>query len=211
MAKPGTKKYKQENDWRTILPKERRRDSAPWQKTYGTYVTGQAWVDEVKLCAERMEQKWGAGRLRLMVGPELRDKFDRQRYMFNQALYHGSLEDVRVQCRRMITGWGALDRAADEMGLERLPVNAWEVSGEAGTVHVIVRTLDDAIDYRKGRQNVAIYTLDEIAVLLDAQGLLGAAKAAFPDAEVIMVQRSVGDALDDIEGTQNDLDDDIPF
>jgi hypothetical protein len=90
-------------------------------------------------------------------------------------------------------------------------VNAWEVSGEAGTVHVIVRTLDDAIDYRKGRQNVCIYTLDEIAVLLDAQGLLGAAKAAFPDAEVIMVQRSVGDALDDVEGTQNDLDDDIPF
>jgi hypothetical protein len=211
MARPSTKKHKRENEWRTILPKERRRDNAPWQKTYAMYVTGQAWVNEVTLCAERMEHKWGAGRLRLMVGPELRDKFDRQRYMLNQALYHGSLEDVRVQCKRMITGWGALDRAADEIGLERLPVNAWEVSGDAGVVHVIVRTLDDAIDYRKGRQNVAIYTLDEIAVLLDAQGLLGAAKAAFPDAEIIKVQRNVGDALDDIEDTQNDLDDDIPF
>lgn len=211
MAKAGTKKHRQENEWRTILPKERRRDAAPWQATYGMYVTGQAWVDEVTLCVERMEKKWGAGRLRLMVGPELRDKFDRQRYMTNQAIYHGGLEDVRTQCRRMITGWGTLDRVADEMGLERLPVSAWEVSGLSGVVHVIVRTLDDAIDYRKGRQNVAIYTLDEIAVLLDAQGLLGAAKSVFPDAEVVGVRRSVGDALDDVETSQSDLDDEIPF
>jgi hypothetical protein len=90
-------------------------------------------------------------------------------------------------------------------------VNAWEVSGDAGVVHVIVRTLDDAIDYRKGRQNVAIYTLDEIAVLLDAQGLLGAAKAAFPDAEIVKVRRSVGDALDDIDTSKDALDDEIPF
>jgi len=211
MAKAGTRKYKQENDWRTILPKERRRDSAPWQGTYAMYITGQSWVDEVTLCVERMEKKWGAGRLRLMVGPELRDKFDRQRYLTNQAIYHGGLEDLRMHCKRMLTGWATLDRAADEMGLERFPVDAWDVVGASGTVHVIVRTFDDAIDYRKGRQNVCLYTLDEIAVLLDAQGLLGAAKAAFPDAEIRKVRRSVGDALNDIDTSKDALDDEIPF
>jgi hypothetical protein len=211
MAKAGTKKYKQENDWRTILPKERRRDASPWQGTYAMYITGQAWVDEVTLCVERMEKKWGAGRLRLLVGPELRDKFDRQRYMTNQAIYHGGLEDLREQCRRMINGWGALDRAADQMGLKRFPVDAWDVVGASGTVHVIVRTLDDAVDYRMGRQNVCVYTLDEIAVLLDAQGLLGAAKTAFPDAEIVKVRRSVGDALSDIDTSKDALDDEIPF
>jgi hypothetical protein len=211
MAKAGTKKQMKENQWRTILPKTRRHDTAPWQETYGMYITGQSWIDELTLCVERMEHKWGAGRLRLLVGAELRDKFDRQRYLTNQAVFHGALEDLRTQCKRMINGWTALDKAADEMGMERCPPEAWDVVGESGIVHVIVRTIDDAKDYRMGRKNVCVYSMDELAIILDAQSPLEAIKSAFEDAEVVGVRRGVGDALSDLETTQSALDDEIPF
>ena len=210
MAKE-TKKYAGQNQWREVLPRERRFDAAPWQATYGMYITGQAWVDELTLCVEGMERKWGAGRLRLMVGPELREKFDRQRYLTNQAIWHGDLEGVKTQCRRMINGWKALDKAAGDAGLERCPTEAWEVVGASGLVHVIVRTVDDAKDYKMGRQNACVYTLAEMAVILDALSPVEALKSAFPDAEVVQLRRDVGDALDDVHDTQGDLDDEIPF
>ena len=175
------------------------------------YITGQAWVDELTLCVEGMEHKWGAGRLRLMVGPELREKFDRQRYLTNQAVWHGGLEDVKAQCRRMINGWRALDKAASDAGLERCATEAWEVAGASGLVHVIVRTIDDAKDYKMGRQNACVYTLAEVAVILDALSPVEALKSAFPAAEVVQLRRDVGDALDDVHDTQGDLDDEIPF
>ena len=210
MAKE-TKKHAGQNQWREVLPRERRFDAAPWQATYGMYITGQAWVDELTLCVEGMEHKWGAGRLRLMVGPELREKFDRQRYLTNQAIWHGDLEEVKTQCRRMINGWKALDKAAGDAGLERCPTEAWEVVGASGLVHVIVRTIDDATDYKMGRQNACVYTLAEMAVILDALSPVEALKSAFPDAEVVQLRRDVGDALDDVHDTQGDLDDEIPF
>ena len=163
------------------------------------------------LCVERMEHKWGSGRLRLLVGPELRDKFDRQRYLTNQAVFHGGLEDLKQQCQRMVKGWNALDRAADALGLERCPPEAWDIVGASGTVHVIVRTRDDAKDYRMGRERVSIYSLEEIAVILDALSPLEAFKEAFEGAEVISLRKSVGDALDDVADTQSALDDDILF
>ena len=210
MAKE-TKKYAGQNQWREVLPRERRFDAAPWQATYGMFITGQAWVDELTLCVEGMERKWGAGRLRLMVGPELREKFDRQRYLTNQAVWHGDLEDVKAQCRRMINGWKALDKVASDAGLERCATEAWEVAGASGLVHVIVRTIDDAKDYKMGRQNACVYTLAEVAVILDALSPVEALKSAFPDAEVVQLRRDVGDALDDVHDTQGDLEDEIPF
>ena len=63
-----------------------------------------------------MEAKWGCDRLRLLVGPELREKFDRQRYLFNQAIWHGELEAVRREANRMVVAWQTLDRAATAAG-----------------------------------------------------------------------------------------------
>ena len=46
-----------------------------------------------------MEDKWGNGRLRLLVSTELREKFDRQRYLLNMAVTNGALADVRARRR----------------------------------------------------------------------------------------------------------------
>jgi hypothetical protein len=58
----------------------------------------------------------GRDRLRLLVGPELREKFDRQRYLLNQAIWHGELEAVRRESGAWSCAWQALDRAAAAAG-----------------------------------------------------------------------------------------------
>ena len=71
-----------------------------WARTHGTYLAGRAYIDGADETASEMEAKWGADRLRLLVTPELREKFDRQRYLFNAAIWHGDLESVRRESGR---------------------------------------------------------------------------------------------------------------
>ncbi len=49
-----------------------------WARTPGTYISGQAHIDGADQDAVAMELKWGAGRLRLLVSPELREKLGRR-------------------------------------------------------------------------------------------------------------------------------------
>src|SRR5258708_6557656 len=87
-----------------------------WARSAGTYIAGRAYLDGADETAAEMEAKWGCDRLRLLVGPELREKFDRQRYLLNQAIWHGELEEVRRESNRMVAAWLALDRAAESAG-----------------------------------------------------------------------------------------------
>src|SRR4051812_11857673 len=135
-----------------------------WAKTPGTYLSGQAHIDGADQLAREMELKWGAGRLRLLVSPELREKFDRQRYLFNQAIWHGDLEAVRREGTRMVKAWMALDGAASEGEEAVLSPEVWEVRLEDGSVAAIVP--DGAHAVMASGRKLVVYTLDEIGRLL---------------------------------------------
>lgn len=208
MARAPKKKGGVNYDAQPMIPSERRKPSARWQKSYGMFITGQSMIDEVTLLADKMESKWGAGQLRLIVGPELRDKFDRQRYLFSQAIWLGELEDVRVQSQRMIKAWNALDRKATEDGLTVQLPEVWDHISEDGNVYAFVRHRDHAKVYQNANRNVRLFTLEEVCRILDAQSPVGEAKELFEGAEVVEVQkRSVGDVLDDLWDGSKSLDD----
>lgn len=214
MARAPKKQGKVNYDAQPMIPPERRKATARWQKSYGMFITGQSMIDEVTLLADKMESKWGAGQLRLIVGADLRDKFDRQRYLFNQAIFHGELEDVRQQSQRMANAWKALDRAATEAGHTIQLPEVWDHISDEGNVYAFVRHRDHAKVYQNAERKVRLFTLEEVCRILDAQSALGEAKEHFPGAEVVEVQkRSVGDVLDDIWDTRpaltDPLDDDI--
>lgn len=183
-----------------------------WSRTHGTYIAGQAHIDGADATAIEMERRWGAGRLRLLVSPELREKFDRQRYLFNAAIWHGDLEAVRRESERMIKAWQALDRAADTAAqLPLLPL-VWEVALADGTVAAIV---PDAVNAKRvlveGRQ-VVVYTLEEIGRMLERYQEVTKVKEAFPGATVTQIRQSIEDPLDAIrDGVSLDqkLDDPI--
>jgi hypothetical protein len=158
-----------------------------------------------------MEAKWGADRLRLLVEPELREKFDRQRYLLNQAIWHGELEEVRIQSGRMVKAWLALDAAASAAGKQPLVPNVWEISLADGRVAAIVSTAHDARAVNADGREVVVYTLEEIGRLLSAYPDIAVAKAVFPGATVTAIRRTVDDPLDALRDSNADLNDPIGF
>lgn len=185
--------------------------SPPWQETVGTYLTGQEEVDSLDLVAIEMERKWGAGRLRLLVDIPLREKFDRQRYLVNQALWHGELQDVITQARRMVSAWKALDRAAEAAGKGTLEPEVWEVTMADGVVAAIVRDPHHASKVAADNRHVRVYTLSDIAHLIKSFPELIKAKQTFPGAYVEAVRTRVSDPLDGVPDSKAPIDDPIPF
>ena len=159
--------------------------STSWSRTHGGY-SWRACIDEADMTAAQMETKWGAGRVRLLVTPELREKFDGQRYLFNAAIWHGDLEAVRREAQRMVTAWLALDRAATAAGKATISPHVWEVALTDGTVAAIVPSDDHARAVMAEGRAVAVYTLDEIARFPSAYPDVARAKLTFPGGEVAM-------------------------
>lgn len=169
-----------------------------WSRTYGSWLAGRASIDEAHLTAAQMETRWGAGRLRLLVSPELREKFDRQRYLLNAAIGHGDLDAVRREATRMVTAWQALDKAATASGKVAISPAVWEVVLADGTVAAIVTSDDHTRAVIADGRAVAVYTLDEIGRFLSAYPDVAKAKLTFPGAEVTTISKSISDPLDAI-------------
>jgi hypothetical protein len=190
---------------------EARASTQPWSRSNGTYIAGRAYLDEADQTAAQMEAKWGADRLRLLVSPELREKFDRQRYKLNQAIWHGELEAVRQESMRMVKAWLALDKAAEAAGAGKLDPQVWEIALEDGSVAAIVPSADHARRVVADGRQVQVFTLEEIARLLHAFPAIVKAKNVFPGSTVTAVRRSVDDPLDAILDTGDPLDDPVEF
>jgi hypothetical protein len=183
-----------------------------WASTYGTQLSGQAAIDGADHAAITMENKWGAGRLRLLVPVELRERFDRQRFLFNAAVWRGDLEELQREAKRMTAAWMALDRAAEAAGALKLDPLVWEVAMADGTVVALVRCPEDVSIATQGRQLV-VYTLDEIATMLANYREVTKAKEIIPGAVVEAIRRTINDPLDgfrDGRRLEDTLNDDMP-
>jgi hypothetical protein len=175
-----------------------------WAATYGTHLAGQAAIDGADHAAITMENKWGAGRLRLLVSTELREKFDKQRFKLNAAIWHGDLAELQEQSRRMVNAWMALDRAAEAAGASTLHRLVWEVVMPDGTVAAIVRGGEEAhgLETCEGRSMV-VYTLDEIGIMLGNYREVVKVKEVFPGATVEAIRRTISDPLNGFRDGRN--------
>jgi hypothetical protein len=170
-----------------------------WDNTKGTYLAGQAAVDGNDAVAIDLEQYWGAGRLRLLVDVELREKFDRQRFRLQAAIDHAKEpEEVRTEARRMTVAWWALDKAAKAAGAEKLSPLVWETVLPDGTVAAFVRNPEDARAVTRDGRRVVVYTLEELAVLLGNYREVVDSKLTFPGATVTAIRKTIQDPLERI-------------
>ena len=170
-------------------------NSVPWMVTPGAYMAGRAALDEADALEVELELKWGRDRLQLLVSTELREKFQRQRYLTNQARWHGQLVDVQREADRMAKAWRALDKAATAAGAPVLDPAIWEVTLEDGTVATLVREPQLANKVLADGRRLNVYTLDEIANMISAFPELVKAKQTFPGAKVEKTKTRVSDPL----------------
>jgi hypothetical protein len=176
-----------------------------WARSHSTYIAGRAHLDGADKAAADAETKWGCGRLRLLVGPELREKFDRQRYLLNRAIWHGQLEDVRRESQRMVNAYAALEAVAEAQGATKLDPAIMEVVLDSGVVAAIVPDLQHAQFIKREDRRMDVYTLDEIGRILSAFPTLAKIKESYPGAEVVRCKRSIDDPMDSIHDTDEDL------
>jgi len=188
--------------------------SAPWQTSYGLALSGMELIDEMKMVASEVEDRWGVGRLRMLVPVPLREKFDRQRYLTNQAIWHGDLEQVREHTGKMILAYRKLDEVACASGASRKPVEQWECVLGSGMVLVLVKDAQDALNVQKDGRKVVVWTMEEIAMIVEEHTAILHAKQLFEGAEVLKIERSIKDPLDAFATSLAGLDDrvaDIPM
>ena len=187
-----------------------RRAGAPdWQTSVGTYIAGSEHVDEMDLVAVEMERKWGVDRLRLLVPLDLREKFDRQRYLVNQALWHGNLEGVKRETSRMVKAYQALDAAAQGAGKKPISAEVWEIPLPDGTVAALVKTNAEAHKVVSEGRQMAVYTLDEIGRLIAGFPQILKAKEIFEGAQITAVRTNISDPLQAVATSEFGLDDEI--
>lgn len=167
--------------------------TARWEYTPGGYLAGREAIDEADYLAEKMESKWGCGRLRLLVDGELRNKHDRQRYLFLQAKQVGDLEDVRREAKRMCAAYRALDKAAEAAGHKPAAPEVWELTVPhgvfKGVVIAIVKDERDLVKVKADGRHLLVYSLDEIGRLIAADHFTLSVKETFPGAEVLPVKK----------------------
>ena len=164
------------------------RPKMPWATTPGMYLAGKEALDAADALGVEMDRKWGVGRLRLLVNGQMREKFDRQRYLMAQSRWEGTLEDVKRESQRMVTAYNALDAAATAAKAAPVDAQVWEVvvpSGMLkGSVLAIVKNDEAMAKVAAEGRNVIVVTLDEVARIIGYDHDTLMVKQTFPGAQI---------------------------
>ena len=171
------------------------RPAMPWATTPGMYIAGKEVLDTADQLGVDMDRKWGVGRLRMLVNEQLREKFDRQRYLMSQARWEGTLEDVKREGARMAKAYQALDKAATESGAKPIDPDVWEIGIEQGIFKGVVVAIvkqDEAVAkvQAEGRHTI-VYSLDEIGRLISFDNFSLTVKQVFEGGEVMPAKKVV--------------------
>ena len=110
----------------------------------------------------------------------------------------------------MVKAWRACDAAARAAGHRRLSPEVWEIGLRDGSVLALCRSTDDAQALRADGRATVVWTLDEVASMIDGQHFVQSVKRAFPGASVVAARTAITDPLRGVDAVWP-LDDPIPF
>ena len=145
-----------------------------------------------------LDQRWGIGRLPMLVPIALAERFHAQHKLFNAAVWEFDLAQVRQHGEAMLRAYDKLDELARAVKGEPAPADQWEFETPDGLVILVRDIRDTGRVFLNGRQ-AQVWSLDESANVVRAHPVLAAAKSAFPGAvvESIRPNRTTLQELDD--------------
>jgi hypothetical protein len=145
-------------------------------------------IDGIMATQQQYEDKWGVGRLELLVDDELRLKFRDQYNRFNDAVMEHDVALVRVRGAAMNRAWVALDQAATAAGALPLDPEVWEIELPDGRVIAFCRHLHDSFHVARSGRHIEIWTPEEIVRVITAYPEIALAKDVFPGATVVSIK-----------------------
>lgn len=132
------------------------------------------------------ESRWGVSRLPNLVSKELKEKWDGQIAKLHKARIENNLFDVIALVEGCIRGFAVLEKEALSLGHKMHDAEMWDVKHPtSGKVYRIVKNNYDAgISLN---DDALVYTLHEVACILESAHFLNNVKQVFPDAQVVSV------------------------
>jgi hypothetical protein len=139
--------------------------------------------------AREMDKKWGVDRLPELVSAESAAKWGKAMAGLNGAIDAQDADKVKFWVEICLRGMAAMDAEAVALGRPVSDPMIWEHEYE-GTVYGIIEDGREWPAAYAKRPGIAIHTMREVAVALHEHrnGLVNAAKLAFPGAEVKFVR-----------------------
>jgi len=168
-------------------------------------------TDIIKLVdtrAKEVNRRWGHNRLPYLVPLEWMEKFKRQKASWELAAFEctgsplpADMERMRVQGQAMLRAYDKLEQIATESGRGPRPPEQWEFELKDGTLVILVQDKADMAQVDLHGRFAALWSLEEVAAVIEQFPILSAAKDIFPGAEIMQVEvatsRKVKDKLDD--------------
>jgi hypothetical protein len=147
-----------------------------------------------------MDKRWGVDRLPELVSTESAAKWGKAMAGLNAAIDAQDPDKTKFWCEVCIRGLNAMDAEAVALGRQVSDPDIWEYELDGTVFGIIADNREWPAAYAK-RPGIAIFSMREVAVALQAHknGLVNAAKLAFPGAEVKAIRRAPQDLEDEID------------
>jgi hypothetical protein len=147
-----------------------------------------------------MDKRWGIDRLPELVSVESAAKWGKAMAGLNAAIDAQDPDKVKFWVEICLRGLTAMDAEAVSLGRPVSDPMIWEHEYEGQVYGIIEDGREWPAAYAK-RPGIAIHTMREVAVALHEHrnGLVNAAKLAFPGAEVKAIRRAPQDLEDEID------------
>lgn len=152
---------------------------------------------------KKAEADWGVDRLPYLVDAKRREAWWAGMEDLNQAIMANDPELVRQNVDNMTIGICMLIKAAEKAGEMPLVADQWETPLKDGRVLRIVRCWPENSCRFDDARGVVVWTLEEVARIIEDKFVVNAVKEAWPGAVVTAVRNTSPHSLD--------LDDEIPF
>ncbi len=140
--------------------------------------------DEALSAAERV---WGVDRLPYLVDADLRQRWQRGVEKLNEGIRNRDVQSVERLVDNMLKGLGKLIAAAREAGHAPLQADVWEARLKDGRVLRLVRS-SSAVADQTDERDVVVWSLEEVARVVEANSSVNRVKQVFPGAIVTSVK-----------------------
>jgi hypothetical protein len=143
--------------------------------------------------------EWGHDRLPYIVSDETRIKWWRNVDALNRAINANDPEKVTAMVDNMVKGLQKLRDEATAAGHAKSDHRTMETALPSGGVLCVVQGWPEHAHRPEPRPNVQVYSIEEIARLIDSQfSLVQKTKALFPDAKVTNARNKYADLNDEV-------------
>ena len=165
----------------------------------------------VNVRANEVNKRWGFNLLPFLVPAEWMEKFQRQKSNWELACFEcvgspkpADMERIRQQGEAMLRAYDKLECVAVEQGHQPAPPTQWEFELRDGTPVILVRDRAEMSQIDPRGRKAQIWSLEEIADIIQKFPMLLATKDTFPGAEVIRVKTNP-DVMDKLDDEMSDL------